>query len=107
MEKPTIKAEQQLQEIARKAEVSMKSIYALCNQVYIEEANYAEKLQRMRQLDLQHKQMNLMEIQTSNEKLNQILLTAKLQRHVNRLNRVTKFKSFFKIKRHGKTSENL
>lgn len=101
------KAEDTLREIAQASNVSMKTIYALVNQVYIDEANHQEKLQKMRQLDVQHKQLQLMELQTSNEKINQVILSYKLERLANRIKFRSKIKSFFKLKRHDKAGNNL
>jgi hypothetical protein len=95
LEKPISKAEQQLQEIATKGGVSMKTIYALCNQVFIEDTNYQEKVQRMRQIDVQARQLQLMDIQTANERINNILLSRVLNNRMRRMTRMDKIKKLF------------
>lgn len=103
MGKPVSIAEQKLQAAAEKSGLTMKDIYALCNQVYIEDANYQEKLNRIRQIEVSYKQLQLMDIQTANERMQNVLLQEKLNRRIARLNRVKKFKSFFKPKTNEKS----
>lgn len=76
------KAEESLREIAQKSGTSIKNIYALVTQAYIDDARYQEKINHLRNIEIQYEQLKLMRVQTANELIQNELLSFKLKRKV-------------------------
>lgn len=74
------KAEEQLREIANKAGTSIKQIYSLVTQAYIDDTHYQEKVNQLRNVEVQYKQLRLLNIQTDNGLIENELLAYKLRR---------------------------
>ena len=95
----TNKAEQSLREIAQRADVSIKTIYSLVTQAYINDAHYQEKVNGLRSIEVQYKQLELMRLQVANEIIENKLLSFKLRRKEQMLNTWVKFTSILKTKK--------
>lgn len=74
------KAEEQLREIANKSNTSIKNIYALVTQAFIDDTNYQKRVNEMRNAEVQYDQLKLLKMQTANELIQNQLLSFTLSR---------------------------
>jgi hypothetical protein len=92
-------AQKKLQEIATKGGSSLRELYALMNQVYIDDKNYQKNINELRQQEIQYLQLQLMKIQTTNEIVKEKLLVYEWDA---KLKKQSKFKLF----KHGPKKGN-
>lgn len=86
-------AEDDLQAIALKADVSRRRIYELVNKAYIDEENLQKRAMALRELDQRNRQMQLLDIQTRNEYLHNLFLEQRLLAKKRRKEFFTKLKN--------------
>jgi hypothetical protein len=94
------KAEDELREIATATNRSMRDIYRLVNQVYIDDENFQKRFAQAKQAEVSVKQLKLMEVQTHNETMRELLLEKKLSRMIWWSRKKEKFTKIFKKHEH-------
>jgi uncharacterized membrane protein len=96
-----MKAEEKLRTIAEASKVSMREIYSLVNQVYIDDENLQKRFATAKNAEIAVKQMKLMEVQTHNETMKELLLERKLSRTIWRTKKWEQLTKIFK--KNGRT----
>ena len=101
--------EEKLRSIAMAGNVSMRDIYNIVNQCYINEENFAKRKFALEQQQFQQKQLSLMDIQLHNEAMKEMLLKRKLEKMIWRMGKWESLKKLFiygRNKRAGKNQKN-
>ena len=86
------KAEDSLKEIAAKAGTTVKNIYALTVQAFINEQKIQDHMNILRQTEIQHAQFDLTVLQIEKQKLENQYMTARLTKKLKPFNLLGTFK---------------
>ena len=93
------KAHEALRKIASKSDTSVRAIYQLVTQAFADDEKYQKTVNAVRNQEIQYKQLELLRIQTTNELIQNQLLSFTLKRKL-------KIRKFFGLIKKSKEHEH-